>query len=45
MERIYHELYENENGKWCVSYTIIETTTKEIKCFDTNEEAVKFYMS
>jgi len=45
MERIYHRLYESEDGKWCVEYTIIENALVETQCFDTNEEAVEFYMS
>jgi hypothetical protein len=45
MERIYHRVFENENSMWCVEYTIIETAIVEIKCFETNEEANKFYMS
>lgn len=45
MERIYHSLYENEDNSWCVEYTIIETAIVETKCFNTNEEAVNFYMS
>jgi hypothetical protein len=45
MERIYHRLYENYVGMWCVEYTIIENALVETKCFETNEDAVKFYMS
>jgi hypothetical protein len=45
MERIYHRLYKNEVGMWCVEYTIIENALVETKCFETNEEAANFYMS
>jgi hypothetical protein len=45
MERIYHRLYENEVGMWCVEYTIIENALVETKCFETNQEAANFYMS
>jgi hypothetical protein len=45
MERIYHRVFENENGEWCVEYTTIQDALVEIRCFETNEEAVKFYMS
>ena len=41
--KIYHQVYENENGKWCVSYS--EDGVEQISCFDSNEEAVNFYMS
>ena len=45
MERLYFKVYENEDGLWCVEYAIKETAIVETRCFDTNEEAVNFYMS
>jgi len=44
MSIVYNNLYE-DNGKWCVQYTDTATNQTTIKCFDTNEEAVAFYMS
>lgn len=40
---VYHQVYENEEGKWCVSYTENDET-KEI-CFDNKQDAINFYMS
>lgn len=41
---IYHNVYEN-NGQWCVDYTVIETGERKTQCFETNNEAAIFYMS
>ena len=40
---VYNNLYENEEGKWCVSYT--ENEIEHVQCFDNKEDAVNFYMS
>lgn len=39
---VYHNIYQNEEGLWCVDYT--ENNTLKIACFQTNEEAANFYM-
>ena len=44
MDKVYHNLYENE-GQWCVEYTIIATSERKVECFETNNEASAFYMS
>jgi hypothetical protein len=40
---VYHNLFQNDEGKWCVEYT--ENNEKITSCFDKHEDAVKFYMS
>lgn len=41
--KTYHDLYQNEDGKWCVSYT--ENEIKNVECFENKQDAVNFYMS
>lgn len=45
MDKIYHNLFENESGLWCVEYTLISTGERVTQCFETNNEASEFYMS
>lgn len=40
---VFNDLYQNEEGRWCVSYT--EEGVNKVMCFDNNEDAVNFYMS
>jgi len=40
---VYHNIYQNNQGLWCVSYT--EDGILKESCFQTNQEAANFYMS
>jgi len=40
---VYHNIYQNEEEMWCVSYT--ENNEQKVSCFENNQDAVNFYMS
>lgn len=40
---VFNDLYQNEEGRWCVSYT--EDDVKKVECFNNKQDAVNFYMS
>ena len=41
--RIYHNMFQDQSGQWCVDYT--ENKKRKRAFFTNNEDAVKFYMS
>lgn len=40
---VYHNIFQDENGQWCVDYT--ENNERKKVSFTNHEDAIKFYMS